>query len=91
MFSGIAGAPVFQQRMMDTLPAGMKRNCAFAYLDDIVIYSKTFEKHLIHLESLFKKSSKGNLQLNRVNLTLCKAEITYLRSIIHEKGISLTL
>ena len=56
---GIAGAPATQQRMMDSLLAGMKWISALAYLDDIVVCSKKFEEHLSHLEALFKRCKEG--------------------------------
>ena len=56
---GIAGAPAVQQRMRDTLLAGMKWTSAPAYLDDVVKYSKTFQEHLCHLEALFKRCADG--------------------------------
>lgn len=55
---GIAGPPAVQQRMMDTLLAGMKWMSALAYLDDVVIYSQATEQHLCHLEALFRRCNE---------------------------------
>ena len=35
------------------------------YLDDITVYSKTDEEHLIHLRKVFEKCKKIGLSLNR--------------------------
>ena len=45
---GLQGAPATFQRMMDRLIAGMGGFCA-AYLDDLVVYSESWEEHLQHL------------------------------------------
>ena len=84
---GAAGAPATQQRMMDRLLAGLKWVCALAYLDDIVVYSDTFEQHLAHLEALFQRCEKGLLQLQPKKSALCKAETRYLGFIVSPKGV----
>ena len=34
------------------------------YLDDITVYSKTDEEHLVHLRKVFEKCTKYGLSLN---------------------------
>ena len=46
---GLTNAPATFQRMMDLLLAGLKWKCCLVYLDDIIIFSKTFEQHLSDL------------------------------------------
>ena len=84
---GAAGAPATQQRMMDKLLTGLKWVCALAYLDDIVVYSDTFEQHLTHLEALFRRCEKGSLQLQPKKSALCRAETKYLGLIVSSKGV----
>ena len=36
-----------------------------AYLDDILIYSDSFENHLKHIEDLFQRLEKADLCLNK--------------------------
>lgn len=81
---GIAGAPLVQQRMTGSLLAGIS---ALAYPGDIVVYSKAFEEHLSHLESLFKKCEAGILQLNPARSTVCKSETAYLGFIFSEDSV----
>ena len=45
-----AGA-CFQKVMDDTLAEHTNAKC---YIDDILIYSKTFEEHLEHIEQVFE-------------------------------------
>ena len=47
-------------RMMRTMLKGTE-GFAAAYLDDVVIYSITYEEHHKHLEIVFEKLSKANL------------------------------
>ena len=48
---GLCGAPATFQRLMDRVLQGLNHFCA-AYLDDIVIYSSTWEEHLSHVEAV---------------------------------------
>lgn len=84
---GAAGAPATQQRMMDKLLAGLKWVCALAYLDDVVIYSDTFEQHLAHLETFFMRCEKGVLQLQPIKSKLCRRHTRYLGFIVSADGV----
>ena len=84
---GAAGAPATQQRMIDKLLAGLKWVCAIAYLDDIVVFSDTFDEHLAHLEALFSRCASAQLQLQPIKSTLCQKETHYLGFIVSARGV----
>ena len=84
---GAAGAPATQQRMIDKLLAGMKWISALAYLDDVVIYSDTFEQHLLHLEMFFARVAKANLQLHPGKSKPCQSETRYLGFLVSASGL----
>lgn len=46
---GAKTAPAHFQRTMDRILSKYRCDFALAYLDDIVIYSRTFEQHLLHI------------------------------------------
>lgn len=51
---GLRNGPSIFQRVMQNVLAPFLWVFALVYIDDIVIYSKTFEDHLIHLEKVLK-------------------------------------
>ena len=51
---GLQGAPATFQRMMDQLLHGLEEYAA-AYLDDLVIYSDSWEDHMLHLAKVFDR------------------------------------
>ena len=56
---GLSSAPsVFQELMNKVLGTSLNKH-AIAYLDDIIIYSESFEKHLEHLNDIFDKLQKA--------------------------------
>ena len=50
----------------------------FVYMDDIIIATDTFEKHLDSLEKVPSKLKEVGLQVNSDKCNLCCSEIRYL-------------
>ena len=53
---GLAQAPVYFQELMIGILKDF--NFAIAYLDDIIIFSKTPQEHLLHIRMVFKNSNQ---------------------------------
>ena len=49
---GLCNAPATFQRTMDKVLKGIKDLFVMVYLDDVIIYSKTFNEHLKHIEEV---------------------------------------
>ena len=60
---GLTNAPATFQRYMDMVLAGLKWQCLLVYLDDICIFSSTFENHLQDLQRTFDRLSDNNIRL----------------------------
>ncbi|XP_042247194.1 uncharacterized protein LOC121882816 [Thunnus maccoyii] len=60
---GLHGAPATFQRLMDCVLQGCE-DCSAAYLDDVVIFSDTWEQHLCHLERVLGQIQQAGLTLN---------------------------
>ena len=59
------------------------------YLDDITVYSKTNEEHLVHLRKVFEKCRKYGLSLNPKKTLFNLQEGKILGHIISEEGINI--
>ena len=57
---GLSGAPATFQRMMDRLLQGME-DFVGAYIDDVIIFSESWETHLHHVEQVLLKLKEHNL------------------------------
>jgi len=52
---GLVNSPAEFQRRMDRIFGPFMAEFMCCYIDDLIIYSNTFEEHLIHLEKVFSK------------------------------------
>ena len=52
---GATGTPALFQRLMDLISRGLKKCFVLIYLDDIIVFSSTFELHLFPLEQAFNR------------------------------------
>ena len=68
--------PTFQKVMNDTLVSC--REFALVYLDDIIIFSKSFDQHLHHLERVLFALQAKKLILNPPKCVIGVTEIDYL-------------
>ena len=59
---GLQGAPATFQRMMDSLLREL-RKFTTAYLDDIVVFSTSWEEHLLHLRSVLQQLQEEKLTI----------------------------
>lgn len=74
---GLHGAPATFQRLMDTVLRGMDSFSA-AYLDDVVIFSYSWEDHLHHLRQVLTSIERAGLSLNAQKCEWVKSEVQYL-------------
>lgn len=74
---GLHGAPATFQRMMDQILQGTEMFAA-AYLDDIIIFSQSWEEHLRHLQEVLKRIKTAGLTIRSDKCALAKAETQYL-------------
>ena len=82
---GLAQAPAYFQRPINEVLTDC--NFAMGYLDDIIIFSKTEEEHLQHLEEIFERLRKAGLKLELQKCSFFKKHIQYLGHLISDKGI----
>ena len=84
---GISNAPSIFQRTMDVILSGLAWHCCCVYLDDILVFSKTFEEHLLHLDMLFTRLAEHKIYLKISKSNFCMHEVKYLGHILSRNGI----
>lgn len=84
---GLKNSPAELQRLMDKLFGPESDNNLFCYLDDLIIVSDTFEKHIAMLEKVFQQLRYAGLTINLKKSEFCKSRLRYLGFIVDEKGL----
>ena len=81
----LAQAPAYFQELM----TGILKDFPFAiaYLDDIIIFSKTPQEHLSHICMVFQKLKSANLSMKKSKCSFFLKEIQYLGHILSATGI----
>ncbi|KAE8180211.1 hypothetical protein CF336_g9366, partial [Tilletia laevis] len=65
---GLKGAPSFFQRVIDRVLGPTRWKFALAYLDDIVIFSMSFEEHVQHISTVLTAIEQAGLTVSPSNL-----------------------
>jgi len=84
---GLNSAPSAFARLLDTVLAGIKYDFCVNYLDDIIVFSETFEDHVSHVEQLFEKLRNANLTLDPSKCSFGVEECSFLGYKISKYGI----
>lgn len=84
---GSMNAPSTFQRLVDRVLNGLTWKQCLVYLDDILIFSKTFEEHLCHIHECLSRFKFAGLMLKPSKCNFAKAEVNYLGFKITEEGI----
>ena len=82
---GLSQAPAYFQLLIDKVLMGCS-SFAMGYLDDIIIFSKTEEEHLQHLEEIFVRLHKFGLKMKCEKYCFFKKHIQYLGHLVSERG-----
>ena len=85
-FGLINSGSVFE-RLMERVFDRLTFKFLLIYLDDIIIYSKTFEAHLEHLREVLQRLKMANLKLNCKKCSLFCQIVSFLGHQVSQQGI----
>jgi len=74
---------------MDCVLAGLSYITCLVYLDDIIIFSRTFDEHITRLDEVFRRIRQANLKLKPSKCSLCQRQVEFLGHIVSGNGISM--
>ena len=82
---GLNNAPACFQRFMETCIGDIRDTMCIPYLDDIIVFSATFEDHLQHLRKVLSKLKEHGVKLKPKKCKLFKQEVTLLGRIVSKQ------
>lgn len=87
MGMGLTNAPATFQRLMHKMLGSLLWQHSMAYMDDLIVYSATFEDHLRNLTEVFEAIRSANLKVKPTKCEFAKQSIPYLGHIISSDGV----
>ncbi|GBG86128.1 hypothetical protein CBR_g41031 [Chara braunii] len=84
---GLTNAPATFQAAMTTEFRDVLDRSVLIYLDDILVYSRTLNEHIVHLRAVLNRLRLAKYKANRDKCELAKQELEYLGHYVMPKGI----
>ena len=84
---GLTNAPATFQWLMQSCLSNLYLHYCIIYLDDIIVFSKTPEEHLLKLRAVFEKLNQAGLKLKPSKCDLFRQELIYLGHVVPKNGI----
>ena len=84
---GLTNAPATFQRLMERCMGDLNLTQCLIYLDDLVVFSSSFEQHLQRLEAVFKRLKEYGLKLQPSKCKLFQDRVKYLGHVVSKQGV----
>ena len=84
---GLATATATFQRAMEIALAGLQWTSCLIYLDDVIVFGKTFQEHLRRLELVLGRILSSGLKLKPSKCHLFQEEVAFLGHIVGADGV----
>ena len=88
---GLTNAPAVFQRLMQRVLAGLNPDAGpdfvAVYIDDVLVFSRTLEEHLSHLQAVIERIQEAGLKLKPVKCSFAHSEVEYLGHLVTPEGL----
>jgi hypothetical protein len=85
---GLTGAPATFQSVMNHVLAPLLRKCVVVFIDDILIYSTSFEEHIRHVQQVFQLLQDHQFKVRLSKCSFAQQKLHYLGHVLTPNGVS---
>ena len=80
---GLTNAPATFQRLMNNILQPVIHKFALVYLDDVIIYSKTIDDHIEHIQCVLDLLREGGLKIKLSKCIFLQKSVKYLGCLLY--------
>lgn len=84
---GLCNAPSTFQRLIECMLRGLNWKICLLYLDDIIIFSKTFQEHIEHIKLVFGRLRAANVKLKPSKCYFASHKVEFLGHVVSREGV----
>ena len=85
---GLVNSPATYQRLKEHIMTLLQYETCLIYLDDCIVYSKTFEEHIQRLDEVLTHIGDANLKFSPKKCHLFKREVKFLGHVVSAAGVA---
>ena len=84
---GLMNPPATFQMLMQSCLGNLHLHYCIIYFDNVIVFSKTLEEHVIRLRAVFEKLKQVGLKCKPSKCEFFRQELTYLGHVVSKEGI----
>jgi len=88
---GLCNAPATFERLMEKVLHGLIPKICLVYLDDVIIFGKSFSEILENLKTVFLRLRNAGLRVNPKKCVLFTRSVKYLGHVVSSEGVTTDL
>jgi len=85
---GLCNAGAMFQRVIDMVLAGVSFDACLAYIDDVIIFSKTIDDHFTRLRLVLERLRSAGLKLKPSKCFLLQTSVAFLWHVVSAEGVA---